>query len=265
MKLKSHPALMALTTMIVIGAMALLITVFVLFTGIDLLQQGLNDVGSNETFTGADACAEEALVALRADTEYAGGDITVGDVTCTVTIASDGDGRTVTIDASQGLAYAHDLELIVNIGTNPISVTSWEEAVIGGGGSGGGGGGSVVQSNLLSVDISGIYLTNRDKKLKGITIENTGGSSITIDKITVTWTGGAGTKFKRIDIGGSKAWSGNADSGAELDITNFTLASGAGAYNVDYLQFDNTMAGSNTTIIFTMSDASTLTVSNIQL
>ena len=121
------------------------------------------------------------------------------------------------------------------------------------------------ESDYLLVDISGVGLNGTNKGVTGITIENTGGADITIATMTVTWTGGlSGNSIKEITIDGTIQWSGNSASGTLLDITDFILISGAGTYPIDELAFKKSMSGSTIEITFTMSDASTLTISNIQ-
>ncbi len=121
------------------------------------------------------------------------------------------------------------------------------------------------ESDYLLVDVSGVGLNGTNKGVIGITIENTGGSNITIATMTVTWTGGlSGNSIKEIIIDGASKWSGTSASGTLLDITDFILVSGAGAYPIDELTFKKSMSGSTIEIIFTMGDASTLTISNIQ-
>jgi fibronectin type III domain protein len=120
------------------------------------------------------------------------------------------------------------------------------------------------ESDCLVVDDSGIAISSKDKIVSGITIENSCGTNITIDKMTVTWTGGAsGNNIKEVVINTNSLWIGNGASGTLLDITDFVLVSGAGAYTIDELEFKKSMASSDITIMFTMGDGTTVTVNNI--
>jgi len=120
------------------------------------------------------------------------------------------------------------------------------------------------QGDYLVVDTSNVTLSGGDLIVSDITIENIGGSGITIDTITVSWTGGGlGNQIQEVVIDSDSKWFGNASSEIELDITDFTLVSEAGTYNIDF-GFKKSMAGSNISIIFGMVDASTVTVLNIQ-
>jgi len=123
---------------------------------------------------------------------------------------------------------------------------------------------SLAQSIYLVVNTGSVSLSSGNKYVDGITIQNSGANSIIIDKMTVSWTGGAsGNQIRQVNISGSSKWSGNSNSGTLLDITNFTLTTGAGTYPVQ-LRFKKSMLGANVSLTFTMSDGSIKTVSNIQ-
>lgn len=122
----TRPAFLSLSSVLAISAMALLIAVFLVVSGIDLLQQGLNDSEYSETLVGADACAEEALLRLNSDSGYSGELFTIGQVNCTVSVSGAGSSRTLSLTVSQGSKYVSDLELTVDLSGTPIEVTNWE-------------------------------------------------------------------------------------------------------------------------------------------
>jgi hypothetical protein len=116
----------------------------------------------------------------------------------------------------------------------------------------------------LNVITTAVGLDPSDNtKIVGIDLENTGGSAITLDAMTVSWTGGtSGSKINEIKIDGVVVWTGTASSGGDLDITDVIISAGA-TIDIDWLDFSKNMTGSNLTIVFTMSDASEKTESNI--
>ncbi len=129
MRFQKTPALMNLTAVLALGAIALLVVVFVVTSGVDLVQQGLYDDEYQETLTGADACVEEVVVRLSTDSAYAGEAFTIGSVDCTTSVAdAGGNYRTVTVEAVQGALYVSRLTVTVNLNTNPISISNWEES-----------------------------------------------------------------------------------------------------------------------------------------
>jgi hypothetical protein len=126
-----QPALIALTTMIVVGAVGLLIVTFVLISGVDILQQGHYEAEYAETLAGAEACADEALVLVSNGTLTAGGSagpLTIGSITCNATAVSGGGSiLEVELTANQGTTFYSRIQVTVDTSTAPISITNWEE------------------------------------------------------------------------------------------------------------------------------------------
>lgn len=126
----SHPAIVTLTTMIVIGFVSISIVLLVILSSVDILQQGIYDTEYQKTFVGADACAEEVLLRLNSDHDYAGDAFTIGTIACTASVTDEGSGvRTIRIVATQGAIYIHTLELTVNVNSSPIAISNWEEVL----------------------------------------------------------------------------------------------------------------------------------------
>ncbi|MFC1598316.1 fibronectin type III domain-containing protein [Patescibacteria group bacterium] len=122
------------------------------------------------------------------------------------------------------------------------------------------------QSDSLSIDTSSAAIDGGDTShVIGITIQNTGGGDIVLDTMTVSWTGGGGgSKLKEININTNTLWTGNGSSGQVSDLSpNFTLVSGAGAYPITFLEWSKAMTGLTLNLTFTMSDASTKSVTGI--
>jgi len=128
---------------------------------------------------------------------------------------------------------------------------------------------AISQSEGLVINTAGANLGGGNKELRGITLENTGGTDIVIDKITVTWNNA--NLIEEIKIDNTKVWSkngpgaptGKQPSGTELNIQDFTLAQGSGVIDIDKFKFDGNMTGATFSITFTMGDGSTKTVSGI--
>lgn len=116
------------------------------------------------------------------------------------------------------------------------------------------------QATSLNINMAAAALTNANRSLTGITVQNTGTSAIVIDKITVSWTNAA-RRITQIQIGGATVWSGSQTSGTLLDITNRTLNVGAAATPINRFLFNSSMLGNTITITFTMLDGTTKTIS----
>lgn len=66
-------------------------------------------------------------------------------------------------------------------------------------------------------------------------------STITIDRMKVSWTGGGAARLTAVAVGGTTIWTGSAVSGTTIDVTNTALAGNRAAwsgYNT-YFQWDN--------------------------
>lgn len=108
------------------------------------------------------------------------------------------------------------------------------------------------------VDISDATLGGGNKELRDVLIENTGGSTITISKMTVWWANS--NTLNRIRIEDTNVFNVPArkgvSPGTEIDITNFSLASGGDGQEVR-LRFNGSMLGTDFIIKFIMTDGST--------
>lgn len=119
------------------------------------------------------------------------------------------------------------------------------------------------QAGNLSVDIGNAVLDGTYKLLQGITIQNTGMGSITIDRMTVWWNNSQ--LIERIRINNTNVWvwngagtpNGRQPSGTELNINNVVLAQGSGVKNINNISFNGSMLGATFIIKFIMSDGST--------
>jgi len=125
------------------------------------------------------------------------------------------------------------------------------------------------QSDSFTVNVGSANIAGGgDKEIKGLTIENTGASTITIDTITVTWSNGQ--LIEEIKIDNTRIWkhnnegspSGRQSTGTEIDVVDFALSSGA-TVDVTKIKFNGDMSGQTFTILFTFSDASTKLITGL--
>lgn len=117
----------AITSVLIISAVVLAITINVSLLSIGQGQAGLALTKGEDTLVFVDGCAEDALLKLRASSAYVGGNITRPGVegTCTVTVASGGSTYTLTVSTINTL-YKRTVQVVVNRGS-AITLTSWKE------------------------------------------------------------------------------------------------------------------------------------------
>lgn len=118
------------------------------------------------------------------------------------------------------------------------------------------------QSNSLSVDTSAANIAGSgDVDLMGITLSNIGTSTITIIQMVVSWTPTApARRTQTVRIDSTDVWTGNAVTGATLNITDVSLTASQ-TKNMDYMRYNGDMSGRTFTIQFLMIDGSSLTTS----
>lgn len=127
-----------------------------------------------------------------------------------------------------------------------------------------------LQSENVVVDASTGNLANDGKWLEGITVTNNGLETVTIDKVTITWTNIK--KIKELQIDNVIVWddvsvgtpNGSQSSGALLNITDTPVNIGT-PITFNTSKFEDVMTGALFTITLTMSDGSTTSAASIQL
>jgi len=117
---------MLLITMLIVGAAGLIIGISVSMSGVGELDMGFSSNQSAEALAIADGCTQDALFRLMRDRSYNGGSLTIGDGSCTITIATVGQQKTITVVASLG-KWQRTLEVDVDMATNPLTILDWSE------------------------------------------------------------------------------------------------------------------------------------------
>lgn len=116
-------------------------------------------------------------------------------------------------------------------------------------------------AELLMVDTSAAILSGRD--VTGLIIQkatNSATPAVTLDRLVVTWTQtGTVRRLSSVVIGGVQRWSGNANSPANINISDVALAT-TNSVAVDRIRFNNNVALTGMTIQFVMSDGSSKTI-----
>jgi len=122
------------------------------------------------------------------------------------------------------------------------------------------------EADSFSVDTTGAVIGGLgSRELQGVIFENTGTEGIVIERMIVSWIGALpGTNMVRVTIDGDSVWSQAANSGDEIDISDFTVSAGAGSFTVDSIVFSRNMTGVTFEMVFLLADGSQKTVSDIQ-
>ncbi|TSC55425.1 MAG: Uncharacterized protein G01um101418_909 [Parcubacteria group bacterium Gr01-1014_18] len=126
---------------------------------------------------------------------------------------------------------------------------------------------SAWQANSLNINTADITLSGDNKEIRSLHLQNTGTTPITIDKMTVSWTGNDSSLIERIRIGVDTVWSltgpgtptGSQPRGTELNIVDYSI-NGTTTVDIDNMKFSLPMENTNMSITFTMGDSSQKTV-----
>ncbi|MFA6129404.1 MAG: hypothetical protein WC731_00270 [Candidatus Omnitrophota bacterium] len=158
-------------------------------------------------------------------------------------------------NAAAGVNYAlyqyRNSATLTNATVNIDANNNFTVSTVANGGSGGAAG-------ALVVDATNAHLGSNNRRLLGVTIRNSSGSSVTIDRMIVTWSISNRT-MSQIRINGYTVWSGSANSSpADVNISNTTIPANT-TRAIDLIQFNSTMINAVITLSFHMTDETTTT------
>lgn len=120
------------------------------------------------------------------------------------------------------------------------------------------------EANSLVVNTSAAALASGGRNLTGITINNSGSSTITWDQVIVSWTPLTPSRtFQDLIVSGTTLFTGgSAASGTTVNHTDITLTAGE-TRTITRFRFSASMSGRTFTITWVMLDGSTQTVTPI--
>lgn len=117
----------AIFTVIIITAIALVLATTIVFVSIGELQASFALSQGEDTLQFVDGCVEDALWKSRINSAYNGGTITRPEGTCSVTVDSKvGNTWTLTITTT-ATNYTRTMRVVFNRDVTGITLTSWKE------------------------------------------------------------------------------------------------------------------------------------------
>ncbi len=129
MKHQNKNGFIALISLLIIGAVVLLIGTGLSLRSIGETNMSLAQEQSQKAGAMADLCAEQALMKLESVLNYSGNEtLTVDGISCTIfTIGGVGNtNRTITVQSAVG-GYARKVKLAVAQISPTMQITSWEK------------------------------------------------------------------------------------------------------------------------------------------
>lgn len=118
----------ALIVVLVITAIATAVLLSVSFSGLGELTNSILASKSETSFVTGDACVEETLLRLGRNSGYNGGNLTVGQGSCVITVVVGGapDERVITAQSTYA-GLMRNIEAKANVGGASVVLTSWKE------------------------------------------------------------------------------------------------------------------------------------------
>jgi len=128
-RLHRHKGFIALTSVLVLGAILLSITISTASRSISATSGGVSLHSKNRAEALSDACVEYALIELQRTLGYVGDEsIAIGDESCDI-LTITGTGNTDrTIEAMSTVnGHTHRVQAVVSVVSPEVTITSWRE------------------------------------------------------------------------------------------------------------------------------------------
>ncbi len=115
---KAHHGAIALTSVIILGAVISIIALTIALAGVSSRANTFHILESEQLYLKAEGCLEEALIQLKRDNGYTGETLNVDGASCVISI-SGAPERDIQIEASEG-DFVHDFD--VNVQLDPFLI-----------------------------------------------------------------------------------------------------------------------------------------------
>lgn len=116
----------AVVVVLMIAAVGILLAATVSLVGVGELQASLSLAKGEDALSLVENCAEDGLSRARLNSNYASGNITMPEGTCSITISKNGGIWTMTA-SSTATSYQRAVRVIFNRTFNALTITSWQE------------------------------------------------------------------------------------------------------------------------------------------
>ena len=119
----------ALTSILIISAVALSVTVSIALLGITEARNSLDFKEGIEAFKLAEACGEEGMLRSRNDDTYTGGTLNFTEGNCTIAITDTGTGYQLDITATSvgPPDFVKSIQIQSEVDGNGVTVVTWSE------------------------------------------------------------------------------------------------------------------------------------------
>lgn len=128
MKIHNQQGIVALMTVLIIGAIILVISLGMTFRSVQESDTSLDEELSYKAFVMATSCMEQALLSLSDDSTYVGNQtLVIGAYSCTIATITGNENSRVIQTSSTVNGYTRRLSVNVSNVNPPLQVSSWQE------------------------------------------------------------------------------------------------------------------------------------------
>ena len=128
--MRKEKGIIALISLLVIAAVTLAIGISISLLSISEINMGLKGSKSGQAFHLTDSCLEEALMRLKRDENYSGGNLNVTGGSCNIIVEAAGSQKTINITADLD-NIQRKIKAVTNVtvygGRYYHEILSWEE------------------------------------------------------------------------------------------------------------------------------------------
>jgi hypothetical protein len=122
----SEKGVVAILVVLMIAAAGILLATTMSLGGIGGAQSSVSLVQGEQTLDFVEGCAEDALLNVWQNANYAGGNIARPEGTCTVGVSTSTNVYTLTV-GTIAASYARTIKVVVTRGATNLILSSWQE------------------------------------------------------------------------------------------------------------------------------------------
>ncbi len=125
----SQKGFIALASLLVIAAVTVSIAISVALLGVGEASTSLSFKKGQEALKMAEGCGEEALLRIRNDVNYSGGNLSLTSGLCTINVSGTGSDRVIDItsEVAGPPRYIKRLQVTVKRTGQSVNIINWEE------------------------------------------------------------------------------------------------------------------------------------------
>jgi hypothetical protein len=120
---QKKPGIAALMVVVLIGSAALVMGLASSARGLNTLELSVLQSRTEQSRLQTESCIEESLLQLYRDTNWGGGTLSIGEISCTIAISGNSETKTITVS----LLGQKSIVVTVQFENNAWRIVAWNE------------------------------------------------------------------------------------------------------------------------------------------